>query len=103
MILITGATGRTGNQAAKELAQRGLPVRALVRNADKAASLAAAGVELAIGDAADAAAVRAALKGVRKIAIILPNGEPQLMLEKQLADLAAEAGVEHIVKVSSME
>ncbi len=103
MILITGATGRTGSDAAKGLAKRGLPVRALVRNADKAASLAAAGVQLAIGDAGDAAAVRAALKGVTKIAIILPNGERQLTLEKQLADLAAEARVQQIVKVSSME
>lgn len=103
MILITGATGRTGAEAAKGLAKRGLAVRALVRNAEKAAPLAAAGVELALGDAADAAAVRAALRGVRKIAIILPNGERQLTLEKQLADLAAEAGVAHILKVSSME
>ena len=103
MILITGATGRTGSNAAKDLAKRGILVRALVRNADKAASLKAAGVELALGDAGDASAVRAALKGVTKIAIILPNGERQLTLEKQLADLAAEARVQQILKVSSME
>lgn len=103
MILVTGATGRTGNSAATDLAKRGLPVRALVRNADKAAPLARAGVQLAMGDASDAVAVRNALRGVKKIAIILPNGERQLALEKQLADLAAEAGVQQIVKVSSME
>lgn len=103
MILITGATGRTGSSAAIDLAKRGIAVRGLVRNADKAAALKAAGVQIAIGDAGDAAAVRAALKGVQKIAIILPNNEHQLEFEKQLADLAAEARVQQIVKVSSME
>lgn len=103
MILITGATGRTGSQAAKLLAQKGEKVRALVRNPEKAAALQAAGVEIAVGDAGDAASVRAALRGVDKIAIILPNGEKQLEYERQLASLAAEAGVKHILKVSSME
>ncbi len=103
MILITGASGRSGSGAAKDLVKRGFKVRALVRNAEKAAPLVAAGVELAIGDAGDAAAVRAALKGVQKIAIILPNGERQLELEKHLADRAAEAKVQQIVKVSSLE
>lgn len=103
MILITGATGRTGQRAATELAHRGFAVRALVRNVDKAHGLKAAGVEIAQGDASDATAVRAALRGVSKIAVIMPNGEQQLSIEKQLTDLAVEAGVEHIVKISSME
>jgi uncharacterized protein YbjT (DUF2867 family) len=103
MILITGATGRTGKEAAQQLVAKGVKVRALVRNPAKAAALQAAGVELAPGDAGDAAAVRRALEGVSGIAIILPNGESQLALEKQLATLAAEAGVAHIVKVSSVE
>jgi NAD(P)H dehydrogenase (quinone) len=103
MILITGATGRTGGQAARDLAARGLPVRALVRDAAKAATLASAGVELAIGDAADAVALRTALHGVTRIAVIFPNGEQQAALERQVVDLAVEAGVGHIVKVSSME
>lgn len=103
MILITGATGRTGSHAAKELAARGVAVRALVRNKDKAAALAAAGVELVIGDAGDVDSLQAAMRGVSKIAIILPNGERQLSFEKQLADVAVDCGVTHILKISSME
>jgi len=103
MILVTGATGRTGQTAAVELARRGVAVRALVRNLDKAQALAAAGVAIAPGDANDPAAVRAALNGVDKLAVIMPNGEQQLAIEKQLTDLAVEAGVSHIVKISSME
>jgi len=103
MILITGATGRTGKEAALLLAKKGVKVRALVRNPDKAAALRDAGVELAVGDASDATAVRAALQGVEQIAVILPNGEKQLALENHLTDLAAAAGVKHILKVSSIE
>lgn len=103
MILITGATGRTGSHAARELAARGLPVRALVRNPAKAATLAAAGVELVTGDAGDADSLRAAMQGVRKVAVIFPNGEQQLALEKRVVDVAVAAGVEHVLKISSME
>ena len=103
MILITGATGRTGSHAARELAARGLPVRALVRNPAKAATLAAAGVELVTGDAGDADSLRAAMQGVRKVAVIFPNGEQQLALEKRVVDAAVAAGVEHVLKISSME
>ncbi|MBU3671016.1 MAG: NAD-dependent epimerase/dehydratase family protein [Sinobacteraceae bacterium] len=103
MILITGATGRTGSHVARELAARGLPVRALVRNPAKAAALAAAGVELVTGDAGDAESVRAAMRGVHKVAVIFPNGEQQLKLEKQVVDVAVAAGVAHVLKISSME
>ena len=103
MILITGATGRTGSHAARELAARGLHVRALVRNPAKAATLAASGVELVTGDAGDADSLRAAMQGVRKVAVIFPNGEQQLALEKRVVDAAVTAGVEHVLKISSME
>lgn len=103
MILITGATGRTGSHAARELSARSLPVRALVRNPAKAATLAAAGVELVTGDAGDADSLRAAMQGVRKVAVIFPNGEQQLALEKRVVDAAVTAGVEHVLKISSME
>jgi uncharacterized protein YbjT (DUF2867 family) len=101
MILLTGATGKTGGETAKALVARGVRPRALVRDAAKAAALAAAGVELVIGDVSDEAAVRKALAGVDKLLVILPNSQRQLELEKKLVDLAREAGVKHIV--SSME
>jgi uncharacterized protein YbjT (DUF2867 family) len=103
MILITGATGRTGLEAARQLARQGAKVRALVRNPEKAKALVEAGVEIAVGDAGDAAAVRAACQRVEKIAIILPNGERQLANEKNLCDVAVDSGVRHVLKVSSME
>jgi uncharacterized protein YbjT (DUF2867 family) len=103
MILLTGATGKTGGAVARALAAQGLPVRALVRNPAKAAALAEAGIQLVVGDLADAATVRVALDGVQKALLLLPNGREQLDLERQFVDLARASGVRHVVKISSME
>jgi uncharacterized protein YbjT (DUF2867 family) len=103
MIVVTGATGRTGASAALELAALKIPVRALTRSADKASKLTAAGVQLALGDVDDAVALTAAMQGVSKVLVCLPNGEPQLRREKAIVDAAVAAGAKHIVKISSVE
>jgi uncharacterized protein YbjT (DUF2867 family) len=103
MILVTGATGKTGGAVAKELAAHNIPVRVLVRNADKATDLKDVGAEIAVGDMADEAAVREALKGCDKAVLIMANGEHQLTMEKLFTDSAVALGVKHLVKLSSME
>lgn len=103
MILLTGATGKTGGETARQLREKGVRVRALVRDEAKAAALKAAGVELVAGDIADAGAVRRAMDGVTSAFLTLPNGEHQLAREKQFTDLAVAAGIRHLVKMSSME
>ncbi len=103
MILLTGITGKTGGETARQLLQKGAKLRALVRDEAKAKDLKAAGVELVVGDVSDADTVRRALKGVEKAFLTLPNGERQLEQEKQFTDLAVEAGIKHLVKMSSME
>ena len=103
MILLTGATGKIGGETAQQLLAKGASLRALVRDESKAANLKAAGVELLIGDVTDAETVRAALNGVEKAFLLLPNGEQQEANEKQFTDLAVAAGVRHLVKLSSME
>jgi uncharacterized protein YbjT (DUF2867 family) len=103
LILLTGATGKTGGEAAKQLLARGVRIRALVRSEGKAASLRAAGADLVVGDIGDAEAVKRALTGVDKALLILPNGRNQQADEQQFTDLAKAAGVQHLVKMSSME
>jgi len=103
MILLTGATGKTGGETARQLLQKGARLRALVRDEAKAAKLRAAGVDLVVGDVSDADTVKRALKGVEKAFLTLPNGKTQLANEKQFTDLAVAAGVKHLVKMSSME
>lgn len=103
MILLTGVTGKTGGETARQLLGKGATLRALVRDEGKAAALKTAGVELVVGDASDPDAVKRALAGVEKAFLTLPNGRDQEAQEKQFADLAVAAGVQHLVKMSSME
>lgn len=103
MILMTGATGKTGGAAAKALAAKGAKVRALVRNAEKAAGLADLGIELAVGDATNPSDLAGAMAGVERALILLNNFEGQLEAEKGFVAAAKANGVRHIVKVSSME
>lgn len=103
MLLLTGVTGKTGGASAQALLKQGIKFRAIVRNAEKAAALQAAGVELVIGDVTDRAVLEKALTGVEKALMTMPNGEKQLDLEKQFVDVAKARGVKHVIKMSSIE
>ena len=102
MILLTGATGRVGSAAAKALARANIPYRALVRDPDKVAFDPDA-AEIVQGDLNDPAIVEQALQGVSRALIVMGNHPDQAKLERQFASLAADGGVSHLVKVSSME
>ena len=65
-IFVTGGTGLTGANVCGQLIERGDDVRALVRNPEEAAALAAIGVELVQGDIADADDVVRAAKGCER-------------------------------------
>lgn len=65
--LVTGATGFTGGHLARALRQRGVRVRALVRDGSRAGDLAAAGVELVVGDVTRASDVARAAEGCQVI------------------------------------
>ncbi|MCI2417884.1 NmrA/HSCARG family protein [Saccharopolyspora sp. K220] len=104
-ILVMGATGRQGGTTAKHLRAGGWRVRALVRDADRPAvqALAAAGVELAVGDLDDPDSLEAAAVGVHGIFGVTPDGqdlELEVQRGRRLADAAATAGVVHFVFAS---
>lgn len=103
MILITGATGKTGGEAARQLAAAGARVRVLVRNAAKAEPLGKLGIEVVTGDMTNRADVAAALRDVDRALLVMPNEQHQLDVERQFTDCAAAAGVRHLVKLSSLE
>jgi uncharacterized protein YbjT (DUF2867 family) len=62
--LVTGATGFVGGRLAAALAERGAPVRCLVRDRKRAKQLAEACHELHEGDVLDADSLRGAGEGV---------------------------------------
>ena len=67
MFVVTGSTGKVGGIVAGTLLEAGLPVRAIVRDADKGAAWKARGCAVAVvSDATDAEALAAAERdGVR--------------------------------------
>jgi uncharacterized protein YbjT (DUF2867 family) len=103
MILLTGITGNNGGATATALLEKGVRFRALVRDLDKAAAWAKQGVELVKGDLEDTASVKAALEGIDRAVLILPNGEDQERLELAFIATAKEVGLPWIIKLSSPE
>lgn len=103
MILLTGITGNNGGATARALVEKGVKFRALVRNLDKASDWADQGVELVKGDLEDPVSVRAALEGIDRAVLILPNGEDQERLELSFIETAKQAGLPWIIKLSSPE
>ena len=71
MILVTTA-GKVGAEAALVLSQRDVPVRVLTRHPEKAAALADAGVQIAVGDLDERASVDAAMEGVTSVILVSP-------------------------------
>jgi uncharacterized protein YbjT (DUF2867 family) len=103
MILLTGITGNNGGATANALLEQGVKFRALVRDLDKAAAWADKGVELVQGDLNDPASVTAALEGIDRAVMVLPNGQDQERLELSFIETAKNAGLQWIIKVSSPE
>tara|TARA_Y100001001_G_scaffold46405_1_gene41651 strand:+ start:1674 stop:2531 length:858 start_codon:yes stop_codon:yes gene_type:complete len=103
MILITGATGKSGSATARALNDLGHSYRALIRNPEKEEELKALGAEVVIGSIEDNQSLVKAMSDVEKVLILLPNSENQLALETQIVDVALQSGTKHIVKVSSIE
>lgn len=97
MILITTA-GKVGSEAARLLAQQGVPVRVLVRNPDKAAAMARVGMNVFHGDLEAPATVDAAMEGVSTVLLVSPAKPPQ---EIKVIDSAVRADVRHVVKITS--
>jgi len=69
-VLLAGATGAIGRPLIRGLKQSGHTVFCLVRSAESARIIAELGAEALIGDALDAASVRAAIAHVRPDAVI---------------------------------
>jgi uncharacterized protein YbjT (DUF2867 family) len=100
-VLVTGATGNTGRALLDALVRRGVPVRAMVRAEADGGKL-PAGVPLAVADFDDPASIAAALEGAERAYLVTPSSERAEEQQRRFADLAAKAGLRHLVVLSQL-
>lgn len=113
LVVVAGASGRTGKEVVAQLVARKYRVRALVRDAGKSAGLFPAGVEVVVADVRDPPSLKRALKGATWVISAVgagggPRGEPGNGPEEidnqgvaNLAKAAKQARVRQLVLVSS--
>ncbi|AWZ09417.1 MULTISPECIES: NmrA family NAD(P)-binding protein [unclassified Streptomyces] len=101
-VLVTGAAGKIGSRVVTELGGRGIPVRAFVRDPDRAAAVLGGGTELAQGDFAEPESVRRALDGIDRMFLLCANDPRQVEYGTNAIDAAAAAGVRQVVMLSTI-
>ncbi|MGA8443094.1 MAG: NAD(P)H-binding protein [Candidatus Sulfotelmatobacter sp.] len=100
--LITGATGEVGSRVVRQLLERNIRPRVLVRSEEKARSLFGDRVEVWVGDLAAPDSMRGAIQGAD--AVFLVNVGPAIPeRDKTAAMISKEVGVRKIVKLSSLD
>jgi uncharacterized protein YbjT (DUF2867 family) len=106
LILVTGAAGQVGAigpSVTKSLLERGLRVRAMVRQDDgRAESLRALGAEVIVGDLLDLDAVHRAVDGCKRLYFSMSVNEKYLEATTNVAVVARHHGVEAFVNMSQM-
>jgi uncharacterized protein YbjT (DUF2867 family) len=108
---VAGATGETGRRIVQELIARNIPVRALVRDIDRARGILPATTELVQGDVLQPATLAAAI-GDSTVVLCATGAKPSLDPTgpykvdfegtKNLVDAAKVKEIQHFVFVSSL-
>jgi uncharacterized protein YbjT (DUF2867 family) len=100
--LITGATGDVGAPVVRQLIERKICPRILVRSAEKARVLFGHAAEIYEGDLARPATTRQAMKGAHTLFLVTIGPEIPLR-DEAVATIAREEGVRRIIKLSSLD
>ncbi len=98
MILITGATGHIGKELIPQLQAMGQPIRVLVRDEKKVVHLDRR-IERAIGNLNDPESLTSAMRAVEKVFLVTFDSKQDI----HVIGAAKRAGVQHVVKLSTLE
>jgi uncharacterized protein YbjT (DUF2867 family) len=100
--LVIGGNGRVGREVATQLLDAGHGVRALVRSEPKVDALRRPGVDIMRGDMGDAAALAAAVEGIRALYVATDDPEESVEQMRAFVGIARSAGIEKVVRLSAM-
>jgi len=109
LVLVAGATGRTGSLVVAALVRDGMPVRAMTRSADQAAAF-GDGIEGVVADVTDPPTLVGAVRGagvvISTIGASTPVGDNGFAAvdwegNRALIDAAREAGVRHFLLMTA--
>jgi uncharacterized protein YbjT (DUF2867 family) len=101
-VLVTGATGNTGSAVLRLLEEKGVPVRAMVRHERDVARLGSTSASIVVGDFDNADTLSAAVTGVSSAYLVTPSSIHAEAQQIRFAEIAASAGVTHLVKLSQL-
>ena len=100
--LIMGATGEVGSRVVRQLLERNIRPRVLVRSEEKARSKFGDRVDVWVGDLAAPDSMRGAIQGVDTVFLV--NVGPAIPeRDKAAAMISKDVGVRKIVKLSSLD
>lgn len=109
MFVVAGVTGHVGSVVARELLAKKQPVRVLVRSAEKGASWAKQGAEVAVVELDESAPLTQALAGAAGFFVLLPPNyqavdffATQKATAEAIAGAVRAASVPHVVMLSSI-
>lgn len=102
-VFVTGATGTVGRHVVNQLIQRGVKVRALSRNPEKAKL--PAGVEVVKGDLTVPESLQDAMRDVESLFLITASDKADVWLQTDpgVIEAARKAGVKRVVVLVSYE
>jgi len=100
LILVTGATGKIGQEVVKQLTTKGARVRAFFHSPQNADAIQELGVEIALGDLGQPDSLHAALIGVEELFLLSPMDPRLAAWENNAIRAAQQAGVRHVVYLS---
>jgi len=100
--LITGATGEVGSRVVRQLLERHIRPRVLVRSEEKARSLFGDRVDVCVGDLAAPVSTRGAIQGADTV-FLVNVGQAIPERDKAAAMISKELGARKIVKLSSLD
>ena len=100
LIVVTGASGHVGGLVARELARRGVPLRAVTRNVERVPDL--GGVEVALAGYDEPDTLMDALEPGDRVFMVSMHEPPErrIALHRGFIDVAARRRVAHVVYLS---